>query len=131
VLGQTGAWDGLDGGVKEACLARLLQHRRPNPPSRLVRVSPWQMTLGGKPPPKRARPEEGVPGLPGETPPTRSAADDPRRPAAVKEVREAENVQYPGGLRNPWRACRMNFGLRVIGKKARAVIEEFIDRHPD
>ena len=38
-------------------------------------------------------------------------------------------MQYPGGLRNPWRACRMNPGLRRVGVRARWVIEEFIDRH--
>ena len=131
VLGEAGACGHLDGGVREACLARVLQHKRPNPPARLVRVSPWQMTLDGIPPPKRTRPEEVPPGLPGERPPVRSAADDPRRPASVKEVREAENVQYPGGLRNPWRSCRMNFGTRVLGRKARQVIEAFIERHPE
>ena len=121
-VGGAGACEKLGGGGREACRAGLVQHKRPNPPARLVRVSRWQMTLDGIPPPKRTRPEEVPPGLPGERPPARSAADDPRRPASVKEVREAENVQYPGGLRNPWRSCRMNFGTRVLGRKARQVI---------
>jgi len=59
----------------------------------------------------------------------RSAADDPNRPESRKEVREKENVAFPGGLRNPWRACRLNPLIRSLGVRARQVIEAFIDRH--
>ena len=56
-----------------------------------------------------------APPLPGEVAPLRSAADDPKREPSAKERREAENVEYPGGPRNPWRACKMFYGLRVVG----------------
>ena len=45
----------VSGGQREALLKCVLRHRRPKPPGRLVRVSPYQMTLDGVPPAKSRR----------------------------------------------------------------------------
>ena len=44
---------------------------------------------------------------------------------------QVPNEIWAFGLRNPWRACRMFPGLRTLRRKARRVVERFIDDFPE
>jgi hypothetical protein len=47
-----------------------------------------------------------------------------------RDIRELENQQFPGGLRNPNRAVAKSSGLRSVGTRLRGVLESFIQKHP-
>ena len=121
---------GPEGPIGPAARATLPAPQPPDPPPRpagprLVRAAPH--TLAPAADADLHGPEDGPPG----TERARTAADDPDRAPSTRERREEENARYPGGLRNPWRACRLYPGLRAIGRRARALIEAFIDEHPE
>ena len=46
---------------------------------------------------------------------------------SAKTLRDRENTRCVGGLRAPWRAVQKIYNLRSAGRRARAVIEMFID----
>ena len=53
------------------------------------------------------------------------------RPPSAKEIREAENAEALGGMKNPAAAVRKLPGLSSLGVHLRYVLEGFIDKHPE
>ena len=52
------------------------------------------------------------------------------REPSKKEVREWENDQATGGLRNPWVAVARNYGLRRLGLRVRQAFDRLVPKHP-
>ena len=52
------------------------------------------------------------------------------REPSKKELREWENEQATGGLRNPWVAVSRNYGLRRLGLRVRQAFDHLVLKHP-
>ncbi len=52
------------------------------------------------------------------------------RERSKKEIREWENEQATGGLRNRWVAVSRNYGLRRLGLRVRQALDRLVLRHP-